>query len=55
MELDLLFNKRKQWLQQKQFKWQWVSSFVAPEILPRGCFTNQACLDDLFEVDLHLM
>ena len=24
---------------------------MAPEILPGGCLTNQACLDDLFKVD----
>ena len=26
--------------------------FMAPEILPDGCLTNQACLDDLFKVDV---
>ena len=26
--------------------------FMGPEILPGGCLTNQACLDDLFKVDV---
>ena len=26
--------------------------FMAPEILPSGCLTNQTCLDDLFKVDV---
>ena len=26
--------------------------FMAPEVLLGGCLTNQACLDDLFKVDV---
>ena len=26
--------------------------FMAPDILPGGCLTNQACLGDLFKVDV---
>ena len=36
-----------------KFYWHWDSSIHgAPEILPGGCLTNQACPDDLFKVDV---